>query len=245
MKKRKSDANLEVINSELNNLKLIHNTSIKYYTGSKWKTKHNGDITIKGLIEKKTGKLIFLVEFEDGVLVKADNSNILNQNVKNHYDYSNVFGVGCTGRANSKHFLYARWQQMIYRCYNLNHIKYKIYGARGIQVSKELLCFEYYLKYIKTLEYYDLLKKHKDKYDIDRTNNNLNYEVGNLRIVTKSQNSRNTRNKTFVQVTFPDGSTDEGSIVELCEKYNFQASLISKCVCGNRKHHFNCTFQNI
>jgi len=72
-----------------------------------------------------------------------------------------VSGVGCIGDViipNSKCInrkLYETWKNMIYRCYNPKCHSYKYYGARGVKVCKEWLCFECFLRDVKELNGYN------------------------------------------------------------------------------------------
>ena len=96
----------------------------------------------------------------------------------------------CKGKKHGlhKHKLYMVWAQEKQRCYNKNATSYDGYGARGIIVSDEFLDFSVWLKYVESLD-----NAYKDNYTIDRANNDGNYERGNLRWSSKSEQARNTR----------------------------------------------------
>lgn len=76
------------------------------------------------------------------------------------------------------------WSDMLSRCNNSNHKNYHNYGGRGIKVSENWLKFENFYK--------DMGDRPKGL-QIDRINNDGNYEHGNCRWATASQNVNNRR----------------------------------------------------
>lgn len=94
--------------------------------------------------------------------------------------------------------LYIRYHSMIQRCFNENSSNWKDYGGRGISVCKEWLGpngFSEYKKHIESLDGFSIDKQ------IDRIDNNKNYEPGNVRPVTSSINNINKRN-SLIYVIF-------------------------------------------
>jgi len=86
------------------------------------------------------------------------------------------------------HPLYAVHNGMRARCYNINNNAYKNYGARGITVCDRWLeSFENF--------YEDMKAGWKKGLQIDRIDNDGNYEPSNCRWVTRDQNQMNTRPK--------------------------------------------------
>ena len=85
---------------------------------------------------------------------------------------------------NENHPLYARWLSMRQRCLNTSTTNYNRYGGRGITIAEDLLDFKDYTEYISSLPNYSeqLLTTHQ----VDRINNNGNYEKGNLRLTTRN-----------------------------------------------------------
>ena len=83
--------------------------------------------------------------------------------------------------------LYRRRDSMIQRCHNKNGRQYKDYGGRGITVCKEWRDNpNAFIDYCLTIGF-------KPELDLNRINNNGNYEPGNVRFVQKIINQRNKR----------------------------------------------------
>lgn len=81
---------------------------------------------------------------------------------------------------------YKAWSGIIQRCENPKATKYPIYGGRGIAVCKEWReNFEAFLR--------DMGRKPTPKHSIDRKDVNGNYEPGNCRWATNSEQQLNKR----------------------------------------------------
>lgn len=91
-----------------------------------------------------------------------------------------------------RYSLYWRWKNMINRCSKQKDKDYLNYGARGISVIAPLDNFQEYKKYVISLveKPEDIIGMH-----IDRIDNDGNYEIGNLRVITVKENLENSRNK--------------------------------------------------
>jgi hypothetical protein len=89
------------------------------------------------------------------------------------------------GKTDSKiHYTYINMKQ---RCLNSNHPEYHNYGGRGITVCERWLGSEGFINFYRDMG--DPPVKH----ELDRINNNGDYEPGNCRWATSSEQSRNTR----------------------------------------------------
>ena len=87
--------------------------------------------------------------------------------------------------------LYARWADMVKRCTNAKHIVFRHYGGRGIKVCERWRTFSNFAA--------DMGEPPTAKHELDRyPNKDGNYEPGNCRWATKSQNMRNTRRNHLV-----------------------------------------------
>ena len=94
--------------------------------------------------------------------------------------------------------LLQRISHAVDRCTNANHRWYESYGGRGIRVYKSWLSVpegrRKFLAYLMTLSGWD-----KPKLQIDRIDNEGNYEPGNLRFATAKTNSNNKRTISRMQ----------------------------------------------
>lgn len=87
----------------------------------------------------------------------------------------------------SRTSIYSRWSSMIHRCYFPKCKSYKYYGARGISVcSRWKNSFENF--------YNDMMPGYDPSLQMDRIDNDGNYEPGNVRWVTPKVNNHNRRN---------------------------------------------------
>lgn len=88
--------------------------------------------------------------------------------------------------------LYGVWKNMLYRCYNSNHISYKYYGLRGIKVCKRWHDYALFVK--------DMLPEYKKGLTIDRYPNQLgDYKPSNCRWATPKQQARNKTNNVIIK----------------------------------------------
>jgi hypothetical protein len=82
---------------------------------------------------------------------------------------------------------YRCWVGLIRRCSDPGRPDWKWYGARGIRVCERWQSFENFLA--------DMGRKPSPKLSIDRINNKGNYEPGNCRWATQSEQVRNQRKR--------------------------------------------------
>lgn len=103
-------------------------------------------------------------------------------------------GTICERHGKSRTKLYYVWKSMKTRC---NSTRYKHYGGRGISVSKEWDRFTEFEKWA-------IASGYKLGLEIDRINNNGNYEPDNCRFVTHAENNRNRGNHKLTVDAIPD-----------------------------------------
>lgn len=118
--------------------------------------------------------------------------------LSHHVKGGNTKSCGCQIAKNglrhgcSRLRIYGVWQDMHARCSNPQNPSFKHYGGRGITVCDEWQSPEPFMKWAFTNGYVEGL-------DIDRINNNGNYEPRNCRFVTRSVNCRNKRTNVFLE----------------------------------------------
>ena len=77
------------------------------------------------------------------------------------------------------------WSHMKQRCTNPNDKRYHSHGGRGITFCEDWKSFENFFK--------DMGLRPSDKHSLDRIDNDGNYEKGNCRWATQSEQSINKR----------------------------------------------------
>ena len=92
---------------------------------------------------------------------------------------------GCSGMK-----AYSSWVDMKDRCLNHHNSDYKNYGGRGIQVCKRWLKFENFL---------ENMGERPKSLTLDRINNDGNYEPGNCRWATQTEQNRNSRHNRWIE----------------------------------------------
>lgn len=108
-----------------------------------------------------------------------------------HYDKLQVYGDPTVVKVPHelhglhKHPLYSTWQNMKQRCTNPNLYEFKYYGARGITI-----CESWRYSFSRFVN--DVGEKPGPEYSLDRIDNNGNYEPGNVRWATMSEQLLNT-----------------------------------------------------
>lgn len=110
----------------------------------------------------------------------------------NHVKRGRTISCGCINHMNlpslrsdgqSYHELYAVWMGMMRRCYDVTCPKYMRYGGRGISVHLPWHSAKTFIEQVGPRPSKDL--------QIDRINNDGNYEPGNVRWATRTENIRN------------------------------------------------------
>jgi len=94
---------------------------------------------------------------------------------------------------NVKHKLYRKWQDMLNRCRNPKVDRYKNYGGRGIRVCQE------WTNDFKTYFDWCMANGWEEGLQVDRINNDGNYEPTNCRIVKPLEQHYNKQNTVFVE----------------------------------------------
>lgn len=129
---------------------------------------------------------VFVLKFKDGLIGTATYGTIAHKNFRHPIVFS--AGNNCTNKYKT---IAKRFEQIKSRCHDPNSKDFYRYGGRGISCTF-LDIYEFYFELLKDGRFHLLLTT-PHLYEIDRINNLGNYEAGNIRIATKSENQRNTR----------------------------------------------------
>jgi hypothetical protein len=162
-------------------------------------------IDIETIIDSKFGRLTILKESDFklhkrvSVVCKCECGNEIIATI-NSIMRGNTQSCGCIRieRNNNyknglrHHPLYTVWANIKQRCFNKKYPKYKDYGGRGI-----IMCEEWYNNF-ETFYNWCIINKWVKGLEIDRINNNGNYEPNNCRFVNRSVNMNNKRSNTII-----------------------------------------------
>lgn len=96
---------------------------------------------------------------------------------------------GCSRHGMSKTNTYRIWFGIKRRCFDKKEQSYQNYGGRGITICDRWMDFA---KFIEDMG------ERPSKADIDRINNDGNYEPGNCRWISRKENSSNKRNTIHI-----------------------------------------------
>lgn len=122
---------------------------------------------------------------------------------------------------------YSVWCGMKQRCYNPKTDRYPHYGGRGITV-----CDKWLHSFIAF--YADMGDRPTDKHQIDRTDNDGNYEPGNCRWLTVAENCQNRSNTKLDKNKVIDirakNKTGKYSNKDLASEYNVHKDTIRNIV---------------
>lgn len=118
---------------------------------------------------------------------KCDCGNQLNI-FATHFTSGKTKSCGCLRGSHrmSNSNTYHTWEAMKQRCTNENHIEYKNYGGRGIEISKEWMSFE---------NFYRDMGDRPDGMTIERIDNSLGYFNGNCKWASHTTQGYNKRKK--------------------------------------------------
>ena len=144
----------------------------------------------------------------------------------------------------SKHKLASVWYSMMHRCYNKKNKYYKDYGGRGIIVCKRWHSMKNFIEDMENS--YLLHKKNNRTTQIDRINNNGDYEPSNCRWSTSAENNSNTRKTlAFTAIDPIGGKYISNNQSKFAREHNLDSSAISKCLKGKFKQHKGWMFYKI
>lgn len=112
--------------------------------------------------------------------------------------------------------IYKAWNNMLSRCLNPNHPRYKDWGGRGITVTKSWLDFENFYK--------DMGDKPSPKHTLERKDNERGYDKDNCVWATTKEQATNRRSNKILTA-----NGYQFTLVEFAEKFS-----INKITLGSR-----------
>jgi len=113
------------------------------------------------------------------------------------------------------HPLYETWKKIMARCYLPSCAAYHRYGGRGISVHPDWHSARNFIGAVG--------ERPSKEHQIDRINNDGNYEPGNVRWVTKKENSRNTCRTLWLEY---GGKLRK--MIEVCEETGLSRHVIQR-----------------
>ncbi len=129
--------------------------------------------------------------------------------------------------------LYNIWSLIKQRCSNLKASGFKNYGGRGI-----IICPEWANDYI-TFRDWAINNGYQEGLQINRINNDGNYEPSNCNFKTLKENIRHRRNQKIKNIEMANEirslyKTNKYTQKELTEKFNVSASIINQIINNKR-----------
>ena len=170
-----------------------HSSNFRDITGSKF-----GRLTaIKYVGKNKNNYALWECKCDCGNTIVVTGHNLRNGNTKSCGCYNidrikerNRVLKRTHGETNTK--LFHVWTGIKTRCNNKNAIGYHLYGGRGIEVCEE------WSSSFEAFRDWAFANGYREELQIDRIDNNGNYEPDNCRWVTSKENNRNRRSNTLV-----------------------------------------------
>lgn len=132
-----------------------------------------------------------------------------------------------------KETLRTRYENIKQRTSNPNDDGYKYYGARGVKNSFESAID--FIDYIYDKFYQSAERFGASKVEIDRINNDGNYERGNLRVVGKKVQQTNTRVTRYFLATKGECKVLSNNAMEFGRTFNVNGRSVGNCLRGNSK----------
>lgn len=150
---------------------------------------------------------------------------------------------GASNPSHPDHAVWKIWKKINGRCNSKSNPRYSSYGGRGISVCKRwsegdgrLTGFECFAK--------DMGRRLTPKHSVERVNNNGNYEPGNCKWATASEQQRNTRQnriitalgetKTLVEWAESSGLSEDVIYARLARQWTAEAAISLPLTHGKR-----------
>lgn len=153
-----------------------------------------GTLTVIKQSENKGKKKMWLCRCDCGNEVIVSGGNLRNGHTQHCLECGyKLMGTSRTTHGKSKHPLFGVWADIIARCEDEKEKAYKDYGGRGISICEE------WRKDFQKFYDWSMENGYKKGLQIDRINNDGNYEPSNCRWVTRIVNANNKRSNKFIE----------------------------------------------
>lgn len=144
----------------------------------------------------KNGKFAWKCQCDCGNVVVTQGAQLKNGHIKSCGCYKNdIARQRCTKHGFSRTKLFYVYQGMHSRCEKTSHKMYERYGGRGISVCEEWSGKDGFINFYN----WAIENGYKERLQVDRINNNGNYEPSNCRWVTCYENLMNKSNTLFYE----------------------------------------------
>lgn len=138
--------------------------------------------------------------------------------------------------------IYKLWKNMMDRCYNTNHSRYKLYGGNGVIVCERWHTLNNFCEDIDKIQGFDyelfmsgILCLDKDK----KNYNNKIYDIHNCQFITKAENNKFKPNQQKLVIGIsPNGDKFEFyNQSEFARNNGLRQSCIGDCLNNKCKTH--------
>jgi hypothetical protein len=178
-----------------------------------------GKLTILSKLDVRKKRRFFSALCDCGNIIEVRGGDLFSENTQS---------CGCirSGYVLAKHRMYPAWYSMNRRCSDPKDKAYHNYGGRGIQVCEDWQDFATFDLWVST-------QGNVENLQIDRIDNNGNYEPSNCRFVTPIENCNNRRNSVLfmvdgVKMTLEEARRALPSSHQMLYAYNKGTSPIPK-----------------
>lgn len=168
-----------------------------------------GNLTVlKALDKRKNKNVVWLCKCICGEYAEVATGSLKSGNTKSCGCLAKLrLGNKMRTHGMSNTLIYKKWQKMRERCSNSRRKDYKHYGGRGISV-----CVEWQNGFVPFYNW-AIANGHHDNLELDRKNNDGNYEPSNCRWATRSQQMMNTRQNNRITINGEIKTLKEWSLI--------------------------------
>lgn len=221
--------------------------------GKEFITKDGSKFKVIEKVKTIKTETYYKIQFLDTKSFKiAEKRNIKKGSITDNFKKT-IYGVACKGDSSSKKpilnkLAFKRWYATIERCYNPNSIGYKGYGAKGVRVSDDWLCFDNYLKDIQEIKGFDYENYINGNIQLDKdllVKNNKIYSKDTCIFVEERINKCNqvSKQKKFKAIS-PEGKEYLfNNQSECARQFKLTARTIGKVLNNKLKTHKGWRFK--